>query len=224
MKYRSTAGNLLCVAFVVLFVAIRTASTASGAVISMYVLTDKTNYFAGELVEWSIVFDIENSTALDNFGIATISANLSDSVGETLTAGTVNVTNSPSFVTFDITSGGSWDAPTNTLYEISALDFQQDPATIGAHGSSLTNILLARGSYVATRGGTHILSVTPGSTNTHFTAAGQDFFAATSYTAINLSNATLNVTAVPEPSSIALMSLGCAFLCRSVIRRRKGQI
>ena len=113
--------------------------------------------------------------------------------------------------------------PTSTLYEVSAVDFQQDPGTIGAHGSSLTNILLATGSFTATIAGNHTLEVSPGSTNTHFTAANQDFFVASTYSTINVSNASFSVApaAVPEPSSIALMIIGGFFMRKRITRRFK---
>jgi hypothetical protein len=203
-----------------MIVSLLSPSVGRAEMVMFYVTTDKASYDPGEMVQWQILFDVGNSTSTTNFGVSALSVNLEDSFGNTLSTGVINKSTSPSFLAYDFSDAGTWDGPNAKLYEITVLEFAQSLDVVGRHGNQLNNILFASGSFTPTTAGMHTLLGSQGSTNTYFTAANQNFFAATTYESISFANATFNVTAVPEPSSILL--LACTVSICGLVMRRNG--
>ncbi len=181
--------------------------------------TDKISYQVGETVNWTARFDIGGSTAT-NFGIATISINLRDSQGNTLSPALVNNTFPPTGFAGYFRFSGAWNPATLRLEEVGAALQQNNFTVVGSNGSQLTNILLAQGSYVVTSSGNHTLIGSLGTTNNYFTTFdGLNTANLPSYAPLTFNNANFNVIAVPEPSSLAFLSLaGFSF---AVVRRSR---
>ncbi len=207
MNTYNSARNWFYFLGLAMLVSISCSRVGRAEIIQFNITTDKATYNAGEQVEWQIRFDIGSSTAATNFGVSALSVDLVDSFGDTLSAGTINLTTSPSFSAYDFSSAGTWDAPTSKLYEITVLEFTQSTDIVGLHANQTNNILFASGSYTPTTEGIHNLLGTPGSTNTHFSALGQSFVQATPFQSVAFSNATFTVTSVPEPSSMVLLCI-----------------
>jgi hypothetical protein len=155
----------------------------------------------GELVFWTIfvtVSDIEN----DNFGIDTVTTDLTDSGGHALPTGTI----STPFDDYTFKSGGTPDG--SSLLEIGATLLAQSSAAEGAFGGFLGPIELASGSFVATNLGTHDLTLIAGTANRYFTAAGQGTGGGNAFEEAIFNGDTYTVLAVPEPiSTMPLLSL-----------------
>ncbi len=213
------------------------SSAQAVEVIQFDINTDRPSYIVGDTVNWSIDVSILNSTA-ENFGIAIMSLDVDDVLGEVLTGGTVP-TDGP-FGSYSFSSGG--DPEQGGLLSIGALLVQQDAsvtipgvgqfsfvrgaddANASAPSNIRENLRLAEGSFVTTIVGQNMLvgvdpqfgTATPA--NTRFSAAGQVGGAGPEYTNVLFNNASFTVTAIPEPGSLALLSMGAVFLLR---RRRR---
>ncbi|MCA9131981.1 MAG: hypothetical protein KDA45_02455 [Planctomycetales bacterium] len=209
---------------------------AAAEAILFDISTDQTTYVQGDMVHWSIDVNILNSTA-ENFGIASMSMNLNDSLGETLVPGVVPATGPFSGY---LTSGGtpsgsgliaiggvltSQDASV-TVPGVGTFKLVRgaDDANEAAPSNQRSDLRLAEGSFMATRVGEHSLvgSLPSEASNFLFTAAGQQVGAGREYAPISFNNASFTVTAIPEPSSallfFAAMALGGC--CRSRVGRR----
>ncbi|XZE52907.1 PEP-CTERM sorting domain-containing protein [Planctomycetaceae bacterium SH139] len=188
-------------------------------ILALDVIIDRPNVVVGEEVSWHVMARLPESDAT-NFGIASVSFTLEDSRSEILSPATIGIDFADYFP-----SGGSFDG--RRLIEVGALLFvQNDAVVVGADpsnvdDSSLGPFLLASGTFVATEIGEHILSTSSldSTPSEFFTARGQLVGGGTQqFDEVRFGTGTFNVTAVPEPSSLALLAVGSFLLVR--FRRR----
>jgi hypothetical protein len=188
--------------------------TASAALVLDYVvdIVESGPVVVGSTIDWTITAAVSGTPdSGSNFGIATLSVDVSDSLGETLSAGTIGT----SFAGYEFSDGGTFDDP--VLRFIGALDLTQNAATVG---DSPGSFLLASGSYTVTQVGTHTLQAMANvDTSMYFTAAGQDNGDASPYDSVNFGSDSVEV--VPEPSSLAMMGLAALSPLWYRIRRRR---
>lgn len=206
-----------CILTLTLFLTALFATTNSNAALITFdvnIVDDTVQ--VGDTIDWEIFVTVSNSDA-NNFGIATVSANLTDTIGDMLNAGTI----SAPFTDNGFTSGGTVSG--NQLVELTSVSFiQSNFTTDGIEGANLGPHLFAFGSYVPTTIGTHTLEVSAGSANLQYTAANQFNGAGTVDFDTVFNSAMFNVsesTAVPEPSSCAVLAL--ASMC-GIFRRRRA--
>jgi len=217
MNSKTTIQTLIALA-----IAFAISTHAMGDAITIRANVDKTVVAVGDDVSWSIEITVSD-TASNNFGIATVSANLIDSFGDELSAGIVG----DEFRDYGFTSGGDFDPTSRQLLEISAALFQQDSSKAEAIDSRIkpdTNLgplLLARGTYVATTVGAHMLSPSAGATNNFFTAENQTTGNGTVDFDVFLETASFNVVAVPEPGTAGLGLIGLVCLA---LRRHRSKV
>lgn len=178
-------------------------SAAQAALVLEYVvdIVEPGPVALGSTINWQLSASVSGTPdSGGNFGIAALSVNLSDSLSETLSPGTI----SPAFSGYDLDSGGTFLAP--DLRFIGALQDQQGASTVGVNTTG--TFLLATGSYVVTTPGIHTLQASepPGvDSSYYFTAALQNDFNASEYGQITFGSDT--VTAIPEPSGVLMIGL-----------------
>ncbi len=195
-------------------------------IIDIQILTDKASYLTNETVHWRVVLNLRDQSA-SNFGIASIAINLQDSRGDQLSTGVVNTAPAPlGFGGYSFRSGGTWNAASGSLLEVGAVMFvQNSESVVGRTGINPTNgIQLASGSYSPTTLGIHELTGALGSSNTYFTGPNQFLGAGDiTFSQLNFEFASFTVSAVPEPSSLVLCSLGGIYLESRRRRYRMGR-
>jgi hypothetical protein len=178
----------------------------------------------GQTVNWELFVTVSGSTA-SNFGIAAATANLTESAGVALSAGTIGTP----FSDYSFSSGGTGGGG-GTLTEIGASLFTQNNATVEARDPAnggtvpgLGPLMLASGSFTAGGpNGLHTLSATAGSLNQFFTATGQFLGGGSQNFALVFQNDTYTVgpAGVPEPASWLLASTLGVPVVVSRLRRR----
>jgi len=192
-------------------------SVASAATISMSVTTDKDTYLPGEMVHWTIYAWASSG---DNAGVALLSADLADSLGEVFNAALT----SGGGPTFELQGTGygvdEWfilqsAGNPGVAGQLQDILVNQSPSfpkyNIGNVGSESLALVYAQGEFEATMMGVHTLSASVRAANYWPTGGGsaQDFG-----TKIG-GNTQFEV--VPEPATLVLLSLGGVALLR---RRR----
>lgn len=200
--------------YCILFLLLHT-SLARADVIRYTITTDSDTYVTGDTVDWSVVLEVTESSA-SNFGLESAALNLRDSLGETLTPGTINFGGFPGYFPF----GGEFDNSDQTLKEmVVALSFQSGAVLQHVSDSELPPpIQFASGSFVATQVGSHTLQGSEGRVNAHFSAANVVAGTGPLYD-VTFRNAAFSVSAVPEPSAIGMLSVASVLLG---IRRRRS--
>ena len=177
-------------------------ASARADILTLEVSVERDVVAVGQEVRWS-VWAVASETSADNFGIATITGDLMDSMGEQLLPGEIG----EPFLDYGFRSGGTWDANAGILLEITAVLFSQDNSRAEAvdprnkSGSNLGPLLFASGAYVAVRPGGHELNVSGGSLNSYFTSTGQLNGGANRVFDLRVVSAGFLVVAVPEPCS-----------------------
>ena len=194
------------------------AAVASAATISVDVTTDKVLYLAGETVNWTVY---AWASAGDNFGVALLSVDLQDDQGETLSAGQT-VGGGPTFELqdteygvdewFTLQSAGT-PGPGGTLVDVLANQSPNFPLyNIGNDGSQH---LYAKGSYVATVKGWHVLSVSVRAANYWPDDTGSS---AVGFGSGDMVGGGTDFEVVPEPATLMLLAGGIGIL----VRRRRS--
>ncbi len=199
---------------------IAAVSQAHGDLVTIMVEVDAPIFSAGDSVDWRILATVSN-VSNDNFGIATLAVNLNDSRNDVLSPATAIGAPFSDYFTFN----GQFEVSTSTLLEITASLSSQNSSLVEGispaidPNSNLGPLLLASGSYMPTIG-SHELTASAGSANLFFTAAGQLNGAGTRDFDMAFQSANFNVSAVPEPSSLMMFSVGVVVM----MRRRRSVI
>ena len=199
---------------------IAAVSQAHGDLVTIMVEVDAPIFSAGDSVDWRILATVSN-VSNDNFGIATLAVNLNDSRNDVLSPATAIGAPFSDYFTFN----GQFEVSTSTLLEITASLSSQNSSLVEGispaidPNSNLGPLLLASGSYRPTIG-SHELAASAGSANLFFTAAGQLNGAGTRDFDLAFQPANFVVSAVPEPSSLMMFSVGVVVM----MRRRRSAI
>lgn len=213
---KSTQGILNALA---LLISIVLTSERAVADLVFDISTDKATYRVGEQIQWSVEISITGSDDIaGNFGLNAVSLNLRDSAGSELLPGAINAN---IFGPAYFKNGGTYEADTQRLLDITAVVFQRSSSALNNVGTR-SGILFATGLYEAQELGSHTLigSVDPDiNFNAYFDSA-TDEISSSPFSAIRFNNAAFSVNAIPEPSSFGILGmLGCGIL---VIRRNRA--
>ncbi|APZ95887.1 PEP-CTERM sorting domain-containing protein [Fuerstiella marisgermanici] len=183
---------------------------ADGGVLTFTVNVDQDTISIGQSVDWQIFATVSDSSS-DNFGIASIGADLQDSTSDALVPGTIGAP----FSDYDFLSGGTVNG-FGQLEAIGATLFGYDAGKVeAADGSLLGPLLLASGSYSPLTVGSHSLSAMPTSASNEYFDSITGIGSSTPFDfGVHVSD-TFTVTAVPEPSTtLAIGVLAVAFALR----------
>jgi hypothetical protein len=172
----------------------------------------QTSVNVGDTINWELFANISGTPNVGtNNGIATASVNLVESQSNTMTPGTIG----PAFSNYDLQQGGT---PNGTgLGSVGVTEFSQNAGVTGT--STPASLLLASGSYVATTAGVHTLQSQFAAATRYFSAPGQAFGSSVAYDQVFFGSDSVTVNAVPEPSSLVLVSLAAIGGWR--VRRRQ---
>ena len=136
--------------------------------------TNKTEYVVGETIHWEAWLSLSH-VKTNNFGIHTVSFDLADDRSERLTEAVVGA----GFADYTLNSKGV--PHRGSLRNVGAGQLGYDAAVVEVTAASPGPTMLAQGSFVATRTGSHELSITP--TSNAFFASGSGFVG-TSYSSL----------------------------------------
>ncbi len=189
-------------------------SVACGDTITFNVSVDKTDYFAGETVNWSVSVMASDFSA-NNFGASVVSFDLAEDRGEFLSQATIAAAfQDYAFPGVGVPSAGS-------LLNVGAAQFSYNAGVVELTTASPGPTVLATGSFVANQLGLHNLSVTSEIADNSYFTSTVPFGGVTTYSLPIVNSVSFNVNgaAVPEPGSILFLS---ALTCGAVaLRKRK---
>lgn len=200
---KSTNGILNALALLISFAL---TSEHAAADLIFDISTDKASYRVGEQVQWSVQISITDSDDIPgNFGLNAVSLNLRDSAGSVLLPGAIN---EDVFGPAYFKNGGTYEAPSQRMLDISAVAFLRSSSTLNSVGER-SGVMFATGLYQALELGSHTLmgSVEPNINFNAYFNSDTDEFSSTSFSEIRFNNAAFSVNAVPEPSYFGIMSM-----------------